>query len=114
MDNNELRPVRRYTRIEAAEALNISQYWLRDWVAEGRVPHRRKGKQRGVWFTWEDIIAIGEMLPALMTSRQGTGRAEAATGDAGADAGPSAGGTTAGLPPDVLASFAGLRSLRSE
>jgi hypothetical protein len=39
------------------------------------MPHQRSGKpdgkqQRGVWFTWADILAIGELLPELMTPRQ--------------------------------------------
>ena len=32
-----------------------------------KVPHQRSGKpgprQRGVWFTYDDILAIGRMLP---------------------------------------------------
>ncbi|WP_233517748.1 hypothetical protein [Geodermatophilus marinus] len=32
---------------------------------------------RGVWFTWDDVLAIGAMLPDLMTTRQSAGLAAA-------------------------------------
>jgi hypothetical protein len=70
MIEEQLAPVRRYTRAEAARALNIPETWLKRWVTERRVPYQRKGKQRGVWFTWTDILAIGAMLPELMSDRQ--------------------------------------------
>jgi hypothetical protein len=64
-----------YTRAEAAQALNIKETWLKRWVTARCIPHQRSGnpdgkQQRGVWFTWADILAIGEMLPDLMTARQ--------------------------------------------
>lgn len=34
------------------------------------VPHQRSGKTRVVWFTYDDIIAIGRMLPQLITGIQ--------------------------------------------
>ena len=70
MIEEQLAPVRRYTRAEAARALNVPETWLKRWVTERRVPHQRKGRQRGVWFTWSDILSIGAMLPELMTNRQ--------------------------------------------
>lgn len=73
MIEEQLAPVRRYTRAEAARALNVPETWLKRWVTERRIPHQREGRQRGVWFTWDDILAIGAMLPELMTNRQASG-----------------------------------------
>lgn len=58
-----------------AEVLNIPDTWLKRWVTARSVPHQRSGnpdgkQQRGVWFTAGDILAIGRMLPELMTARQ--------------------------------------------
>jgi hypothetical protein len=71
----QLAPVRRYTRAEAAQALNIKDTWLKRWVTARCIPHQRSGdpngkQQRGVWFTWNNILAIGAMLPDLMTNSQ--------------------------------------------
>ena len=73
--DDQLTAVRRYTRAEAAQALNIPDTWLKRWVSARCIPHQRKGdpngkQQRGVWFTWADVLAIGAMLPELMSSRQ--------------------------------------------
>jgi hypothetical protein len=62
-------------RAEAAQLLNIKDTWLKRWVTARWIPHQRiagpDGKQqRGVWFTWADILAIGDMLPKLMTAGQ--------------------------------------------
>ena len=70
MIEEQLAPVRRYTRAEAARALNVPETWLKRWVIERRVPHQRMGRQRGVWFTWSDILSIGAMLPELMANLQ--------------------------------------------
>ena len=75
MIEEQLTPVRRYTRAEAAQALNIPETWLKRWVTARCIPHQRSGdpngkQQRGVWFTWDDILAIGAMLPELTTKRQ--------------------------------------------
>jgi hypothetical protein len=83
---------RRYTRAEAAQALNIKDTWLKRWVTARCIPHQRKGdpdgvQQRGVWFSWGDILAIGDMLPELMTPRQAKGAA-AATADPTGAGGP--------------------------
>ena len=45
-----------------------------------KVPQNGKPgpRQRGVWFTYDDILAIGRMLPGLMTGRQANGRAQKA------------------------------------
>jgi hypothetical protein len=56
------------TRAEAAKALNIKDTWLKRWVTACCVPHQRSGdpngkQQRGVWFTWADILAIGRCSP---------------------------------------------------
>lgn len=44
------------------------------------VPHQRTGKpgkrQRGVWFTYDDILQIGRMLPDVLSGRQANSRAE--------------------------------------
>ena len=58
--------------------LNIDDRWLKDWISQQCVPHQRKGKVRGVWFTYDDIRTIGKMLTAgLMSTRQANSRAEA-------------------------------------
>ncbi len=75
-ENDELKTLRRYTRQEAALMLNINDRWLKEWVSENLVPHQRKGQVRGVWFTYEDVVAIGGMLPTLMSDRQANGRSE--------------------------------------
>ena len=92
--------VRRYKRCEAAEKLNIPETWLKRWVTARCIPHQRSGdpngkQQQGVWFTLADILAIGEMLPELMTPRQ----AEAA---AVADAHSAAPDVPESLTADVL------------
>ncbi|MGY1762449.1 hypothetical protein ACI79G_16215 [Geodermatophilus sp. SYSU D00779] len=48
---------------------------MKRWVTARCIPHERSGnpdgvQQRGVWFTCADILAIGQMLPELMTERQ--------------------------------------------
>jgi hypothetical protein len=68
--------LRRYTRTEVAAMLNIPDTWLKRWVTDDAIPHRRSGAVRGVWFTYDDVLAIGVLLPALMTPRQANGRAE--------------------------------------
>ncbi|PWW20887.1 hypothetical protein JD79_00011 [Geodermatophilus normandii] len=75
MTNEQLDTLRRYDRAEAAQILNIPETWLKRWVTARCIPHQRSGhpdgvQQRGVWFTWADILAIGQMLPELMTERQ--------------------------------------------
>ena len=71
----QLAAVRRYSRAEAAQVLNIPETWLKRWVTARCIPHQRSGnpdslQQRGVWFTYSDILALGAMLPELMTTRQ--------------------------------------------
>ncbi|TKJ18285.1 hypothetical protein [Blastococcus sp. CCUG 61487] len=75
MINEQLATVRRYKRAEVAEVLNIPDTWLKRWVTARCIPHQRSGdpngkQQRGVWFTAGDILAIGRLLPELMTPRQ--------------------------------------------
>ncbi len=75
MNKEQLTTRRRYSRAEAAQALNIKDTWLKRWVTARCIPHQRSGnpngkQQRGVWFTWDDILAIGTMLPELTTERQ--------------------------------------------
>jgi hypothetical protein len=91
--------------------LHIPQAWLKRWVTDRSIPHQRSGKpggvqQREVWFTWADILAIGLMLPELMTPRQ-TKRAAAANGDRGEQGAPDP------LPSDAeIARWAQLTSGR--
>ena len=81
--DDDFKTLRRYTRREAATLLRIPEAWLKEWVTSRVVQHQRSGKpgprQRGVWFTYDDIVAIGRMLPELMTTRQANGRAEASS-----------------------------------
>jgi len=71
--NEQLTPICCYERAEAAQVLNIPETWLKRWVTARCIPHQRSGnpdgvQQRGVWFTWDDILAIGRMLPELIAS----------------------------------------------
>ena len=60
--------------------LNIPAKWLRELVRERRVPHQRTGETKGVWFTAEDVLEIGEMLPELMSRSRASGEAPSADG----------------------------------
>ncbi len=111
-DHDNFTALRRYTRQEAAARLNISDSWLKHWVTQRTVPHQRSGKpgphQRGVWFTYADIQAIGQVLPELMSGRQANSRAESPS--AGVAAQPAAAPTEAA--EDLIKQFSDLRSLR--
>jgi predicted DNA-binding transcriptional regulator AlpA len=77
--DEQLAPIRVYRSPDVVEALGIKKTWLKRWVTDRRVPHQRSGALRGVWFTWSDILAIGAMLPELMTTRQSNSLAAAGT-----------------------------------
>lgn len=83
-DIDELKALRRYTREEVADLLGIPETWLKRWVTEDAVPHQRSGqpgpRQRGVWFTYDNILEIGGMLSGLMSDRQANSRAEGRSG----------------------------------
>lgn len=70
---------RTYTLDEAAEALGISRWTLRDWVSRHEVPHRRRGRVNGVYFTEDDLAEIldGQARPALVVSTQARKRRQA-------------------------------------
>lgn len=102
MTTDPLALLRRHTRAEAASLLNVPESWLRRWVTEGRIPHQRSGKVRGVWFTYNDVCVIGRMLPELMVGSRQAASVGSFTPMGGAS------------PSDpALAEFAGLRSLRT-
>ena len=65
MNDDSPHTLRRYTRPEAVDLLNIPPTWLKRWVTADLVPHQRSGAQRGVWFTYADICEIGRLLPSL-------------------------------------------------
>jgi len=46
------------TIAEAAEYLECSPWTLRDQVTRGEVPHHRRGRVKGVYFTREDLDQI--------------------------------------------------------
>ena len=77
----DFKTLRRYTRQEAAAILQVKDSILRSLVSKRAVPHQRTGKpgkrQRGVWFTYDDILETGRMLPDLLSGRQANSRAEA-------------------------------------
>ena len=99
--DEDFRTLRRYTRSEAAIALNLPPYLLRDWVSARRIPHQRTGRVKGVWFTHADVTWIGAHLADLMPSpRSSTPLTAGPADDADADA-------------DLVNRFAGLRSCRS-
>ena len=75
METNE----RAYTMDEAADALGISRWTLRDWVSRHEVPHRRRGRVKGVYFTESDLEEILEARarPALAVPAQARKRRQA-------------------------------------
>lgn len=73
--DDDLLALRRYTRLEAAQMLCVPKTWIKDWVTARAIPMQRSGTARGVWFTRADIVAIGRMLPELMSGRQASARA---------------------------------------
>jgi hypothetical protein len=54
----------------------VPKPWVKDWITDRAVPVQQSGTERGFWFTYADIVAIGQMLPELMTLRQRDARAE--------------------------------------
>ena len=72
----DLYTVRAYKTKEVALLLGCKISWLETWVTKGLIPHQRSGALRGVWFTYDDMIATGRMMPSLMTPRQANSRAE--------------------------------------
>ncbi|MGY2085906.1 hypothetical protein [Blastococcus sp. SYSU DS0539] len=75
MTDEQLAAVRCYTSAEVVRMLNMKQKWLKDLVRERRVPHQRTGTTKGVWFTADDVLKIGEMLPNLMSHRRNSSEA---------------------------------------
>lgn len=102
MDDDFL-ALRRYTRLDAAQLLRVPKTWIKDWVTARVIPMQRSGTCRGVWFTRADILAIGEMLPALMSGRQANAqvrqetRALLAIGQAGPDVRETPGADNPGM-----------------
>ena len=126
VNDNDLKTLRRYSRQETAALLHISDSWLKGWVTEDAVPHQRSGKpgprQRGVWFTYDDVLAIGKLMPSLMTARRANKRAEAelrqaprqpVAEDALSPTGTEVAPSLNTLPDDEWAAFGGLVSLRA-
>jgi hypothetical protein len=54
--------------------LHIPDLWLKGWVTDGVVPHRRRGA-RGVRFTYDDVLETGRLLPELLSVRRANSRA---------------------------------------
>lgn len=72
-------PLRRYSRQEAAEILKVKDSILRSLVPKRAAPTNASGSRyaaEGVWFTYDDILQIGRMLPDLLSGRQAKSRAE--------------------------------------
>ena len=55
IDNTRL-----YDIPSAAAVLDCTISWLRDQVTAGTVPHGRRGKRKGVFFTADDLNSIIE------------------------------------------------------
>lgn len=86
-----------YSLAEAAAILGYAVTTLRDRVTEARVPHHRRFRVKGVYFTDEDIAAI-KLGSAF------------AVGESPRSAEPS---SLPGTDVDPTQAFLGLRSLRS-
>ena len=112
IDNDDFRTLRRYRSEEVVALLGLKKTWLKRWVTSHTVPHHRSGEERGVWFTYDDIIAIGRMLPQLMTGTQANRRAEATESAGPADPVLHA-QAAAPVTEQALADFASLVSLRA-
>ncbi len=90
---------REYSLPEAAAILGYAVTTLRDRVTQGRVPHHRRFRVKGVFFTDEDIAAI----------KHGSA---VAVGESPRRAEPPHPSTDV-VPGSSLDAFLGLRSLRS-
>lgn len=90
---------REYSLPEAAAILGYAVTTLRDRVTQARVPHHRRFRVKGVFFTDEDIAAIQRGTPVSVGDhRRPVGASQVACED----------------PQAVeLAAFLGLRSLHS-
>jgi excisionase family DNA binding protein len=64
-----------YSMEQAATALGLSRWTLRDRVTKGEVPHHRSGRLKGVFFTQEDLDKILAGQARQATSRGARGRA---------------------------------------
>jgi len=69
MCDDDFRKLRRYTRPEVAKLLNVSDGWLKKQVSKETIPFQKTGEVRGVWFTYDDVCTIGQLLPTLMSTR---------------------------------------------
>jgi hypothetical protein len=80
------------------------------WVQKERVPYQCGGVERGVWFTAEDIRAIGHKLPDLMGGRRRSGAVDAPPDPESS----AAGAAPTGLEPtaDTIAAWAQLKAFR--
>lgn len=83
---DDFKTLRRYSRQEAAAILKVKDSILRNLVTKRAVPHQRTGepgpRQRGVWFTYDDILETGRMLPDVLSGRQANSRAEGPAAEA--------------------------------
>lgn len=106
MCDDDFRKLRRYTRPEVAKLLNVSDSWLKKQVSKETVPFQKTGEVRGVWFTYDDVCAIGQLLPTLMSTRSPAPVMGPAAQEAAADAvGDADAASAAGVvePDDVFA-----------
>lgn len=121
----DFKTLRRYTRQDAAAMLQLKDSILRRLVSKRAVPHQRTGEpgshQRGVWFTYDDILEIGRMLPTLLSGRQANSRAEGQGAEQvpdhdgarqQAESGPDV-VVSESLPDDLLEAFRNLVSTRA-
>jgi hypothetical protein len=62
-----------FTLDQAAAYLGRSRWTLRDQVTRGEVPHRRRGRVRGIYFTQGDLdqILAADARPARKDLRGG-------------------------------------------
>ena len=89
-----------YTIAQAAAMLGRAPTTLRDQVTRREVPHHRRGKVKGVYFTVEDITAI------LEADRRPVGTPHVAAASPGTDP------TSATRPTVIPAEFARIRRAR--
>jgi hypothetical protein len=123
MTEEQLAAVRLYTAEEVVAMLRLKPTWLKNWITQGRVRHVRAGEDRGVRFTHEHILEIGDRLPELLGGHRGgpaadgtqdpAGQAQQSTSRAARESDGSGAESASSAPPVIdIAAWAQLKAHR--